>query len=138
LWPLEDSDPAGEKEARRDVALSEASTLLDSVPSVPDRRRVMLYISNGYESARGRALATLFAHAAQQANVIIFAVNANGVPGSVVLDSRGDAELWKQVVASRRQSLQVIADGTGGFAFLDPADFADATSRIRAAVLARR
>jgi hypothetical protein len=70
--------------------------------------------------------------------VIIFAVNANGVPRSVVLDSRGDAELWKQVVASRRQSLQVIADGTGGFALLDPADFADATSRIRAAVLARR
>ena len=138
LWPLEDSDPAGEKEARRDLALSEASTLLDSVPSVPDRRRVMLYISNGYESEPSRALASLFAHAAQQANVIIFAVNANGVPGSVVLDSRGDAELWKQVVASRRQSLQVIADGTGGFALLDPADFADATSRIRAAVLMRR
>jgi hypothetical protein len=66
--------------------------------------------------------------------VIIFAVNANGVPRSVVLDNRGDAELWKQVVASRRQNLRARANGTGGFALLGCTDVADAMSRLRVAL----
>jgi hypothetical protein len=49
-------------------------------------------------------------------------------------DSRVDAKVWTQIVASQRQSLRVIAEPTGGFAMLDDVDFADATSRIRTAV----
>jgi hypothetical protein len=97
----------------------------------------MLYISNGYDTERGLALAPLLAHAAQQAKVIVFAVNAAGIPGSVDV-SRVDPEVWKEIVASRRQSLRAIAGRTGSVALLDDADFADAMSRIRTAVPALR
>ena len=53
----------------------------------------MIYISNGYESEPGRALASLFASAARQAHVTIFAVNAAGF-GSVE-DRRVDPAFWE-------------------------------------------
>ena len=77
----------------------------------------MLVISDGYDSERGRALASLFARAARQAHVIVFAVNAAAMPGNAPMhDSRVDVEAWKRVVASRRQSLLAISESTGGFA----------------------
>lgn len=118
---------------------STASLLLDSVPAAPDRRLAMLYFTNGYDSERGRALASLFARAAQQAHVIVFTVNASAFRGSAPrVDGRVDAEVWKQVIASRRQSLRAIAEPTGGIAFLDDVDGAGVLSRTRAAVLAAR
>jgi hypothetical protein len=128
---------AGEIDIRLAMTFSTASTLLESVPASPDRRRAMLYISNGYDAERGRALASLFARAARQANVIVVAVNAARLPGSVDV-SRVDPEVWKEIVASRRQSLRAIAGRTGSVALLDDADFADAMSRIRTAVPALR
>jgi hypothetical protein len=141
LQPREISEelknPTGEIDVRLTVTFATASTLLESVPASPDRRRAMLYISNGYDAEHGRALASLFARAARWANVIVVAVNAAGLPGSVDV-SRVDPEVWKQVVASRRESLRAIAEPTGGVALLDDADFADALSRIRSAVLTLR
>ncbi len=143
LNPIEVREEAkhtgGEIEAGLALTFSTASTLLDSVPASPERRVAMLVISNGYETARGRALAALFSRAARQAQVIVVAVNAAGIPGSVTIDdSRIDPKVWKPIVASRRESLRAIAEGTGGFALLDGVDFADAMSRIRAAVPAAR
>jgi hypothetical protein len=132
-------DPTGEIDVRLAMTFATASTLLESVPASPDRRRALLYISNGYDAERGRALASLFARAAQQAHVIVVAVNASGIPGSVPMhENRVDPEVWKEIIASRRQSLRALAEPTGGFALLDDVDFADAMSRIRAAVPALR
>ena len=126
-------DPVGEIDTRLAATFSAAATLLEVAPSTPDRRRVLLYISNGYESERGRALASLFARAAQQAQVMVFAVNAAAL--GPPRDGAGvDADVWKQVVASRHQTLRAIAEATGGSAFLDEADVAGAVPRIRAAV----
>jgi hypothetical protein len=139
LWPeiSEEVKNSGDLDVRLSMTFSAASTLLDSVAAAPDRRRAMLVISNGYDGERGRPLASLFARAARQANVIVVAVNAASIPGGVPMhDSRVDPEVWKQIVASRRQSLRAIAEPTGGVALLDAADFADAMSRIRAAVRA--
>ena len=127
-------DPTGEIDTRLAATFSAVGPLLDLVPATRDRRRALLYISNGYDSERGRALASLFARAAQQAQVMVFTVNgaALGPPR----DSAGvDADVWREILGSRRQSLRAIAEPTGGSAFLDDADAADATSRIRAAVL---
>ena len=86
----------------------------------------MLYISNGYDAERGRALASLFGRAARQANLIVVAVNAAGIPGSVPMhDSRVEPEVWKEIVAARRESLRAIAEPTGGFALLDDVDVID-------------
>jgi len=127
-----------EIEARLALTLATGSTLLDGVPASPNRRTAMLYITNGYDSERGRALASLFSRAAQQAQVIVFTVNASGLRGSVPIDGGVDTEFWKQVVSSRRQSLRALAEPTGGNALLDEIDVADAMSRIRAAVLMPR
>ena len=129
----------GEIDARLTLTFSTASNLLDIVPVLPDRRGAMLSSGNGYETERGHALASLFSRAARQAHVIVFAVNAAGIPGSVPMnDNRIDAEVWKQVVASRRQSLRAVAEPGEGFALLDETDFAGAMSRIRAEVAALR
>jgi hypothetical protein len=128
--------PGGEIDARLTLTFSAASMLLDSVPPSPDHRVVMIYISNGYESEPGRALASLFASAARQAHVTICAVNAAGF-GSVE-DRRVDPAFWKQVLTARRQSLRALGDGTDGFTLLGYTDAADAMSRLRVALPGRR
>lgn len=127
--------PVSEIETRLAVTFSSASALLDTVAAVPERRHVMLYISNGYDSERGRALGSLFSRAAQQARVTVFTVNANGFRGTTPRsDTRVDAEDWKRVVVARRLSLREIAEPTGGFALLDDIEITDAMPRIRAAL----
>ena len=125
-------DQTGEIDLRLALTFSSAATLLDTVPQ---RRRAMLYISNGYDSERGRTLASLFSRAAQQAQVTVFAVNASGLLDVAPMkDPRVDADLWKQMIASRRQSLRAIAEPTGGSAFLDDVYAAPTMSRIRESV----
>ena len=126
----------GEVDVRLAMTFSSASALLETVAGMGDRRGAMLYISNGYHSERGRALTSLLARAAQQAQVMIFAVNAGALAGAVPMDTSGvDAEFWKGVVASRRETLRAIAEPTGGSALLDDVDAAGTVSRVRAAVL---
>ena len=114
-------------------AFTAATELLGNVPASPERRRVMLYISNGYEPERGHASATSFAAAAQRADVSVFAMNAAALPSQLAANAGVNPTFWKQVEDSRRQTLRAIADPTGGFALLDDVDFADAMPRVRAA-----
>ena len=129
---------AGANHSRDEITLrlgltfSAVSELLASVPASPNRRRVLLYISNGYDFDPGRARAADFSAAARRANVIVFAMNAGGLPGSQASYGSIDAAFWNDLAGSRRQSLRMIADPTGGFAVLDDVDFADAMSRVRA------
>ena len=119
---------------RLGLTVSAASELLGTVPASPNRRRVLLYISNGFDFDTGRARATEVSAAARRANVVVFAMNADGLPGSQAPSSGVDAAFWEDVAASRRQSLRTIAEPTGGFALLDEGDFTDAMSRIRASL----
>ena len=127
------SDVSEEVGFRLGIAFSAVAELLGNGPKSPDRRRVMHYISNGYQSERGRASATSFAAAAQRADVSVFAMNAGGLPSQLAANAGVDPTFWKQVEASRRQTLRAIAEPTGGFAVLDSVGFADAMPRIRAA-----
>ena len=128
---------AGASQSRDEIALrlgltfSAASELLDNVPASPSRRRVLVYVSNGYDFEPGRARASDFSAVARRTNVIVFAMNAGGLPGSRVDNSSVDPAFWIAVAASRHQSLRMIAEPTGGFAVLDDAGFAGALSRIR-------
>jgi hypothetical protein len=127
-------DAEVEIDARLAMTFSTASSLIEAGTALRERRRAMLYISNGYETEHGRALASLFSRAAQQAQLMVFAVNASALMGRPMVDPGVDADLWKQVMASRRHTLIAIAESTGGVAFLDDVDAAGATSRVRAAV----
>ena len=128
---------AGASRSRDEIALrlgltfSAASELLGSEPASPGGRRALLYVSNGYDSQPGRARASDFSAAARRANVIVFAMNASGLPGGQADHGSVDPEFWKELATSRRQSLRMIAEPTGGFAVLDDVDFAGAMSRIR-------
>ncbi len=113
---------------RHGIAFSAATDLLGNVPVSPHRRRVLLYISNGYDSERASARAFSFSGAARRGNVIVFAMNAAGLPSKLVQNTGVDEP--------RRQSLRGIAEPTGGFALLDSVDFADPMPRIRAAATA--
>ena len=120
-----------EIECRLDITFSAASGLLGDVPAPPGRRRAMLYISNGYETERGRVRASAFSRAARRAGVIVFAMNVRGATGSQAINNDVDVAFSPRVEASRRWSLRAIAEPTGGFAVLDEMDFAGAMSRIR-------
>lgn len=113
---------------RHGIAFSAATDLLSNVPVSPQRRRVLLYISNGYDSERASARAFSFSGAARRGNVLVFAMNAGGLASKMAENVGGDD--------SRRHSLRAIAEPTGGFALLDALDFADAMPRIRAAATA--
>jgi hypothetical protein len=130
-------DLAGELDVRLTITFSTAATLLETGAEARDRQRAMLYISNGYESERSRALATMFARAAQQAQVMVFAVNAGALAVKPMNDPRVDADSWKQMVAARRATPRSIAEPTGGSAFVDDVNVADTMSRIRTAVSKR-
>jgi hypothetical protein len=119
---------------RLDMAFDAASELIVSVPASKNRRRIMLYVSNGYDFAAGSARAADFSAAARRANVLVFAMNASGLPGSQAASGSIDAESWKDIVTARRQSLRAISEPTGGFALLEDTDYADAMARIRGAL----
>ena len=120
---------------RLKLTVAAAAELLGTVPASQNGRRVMLYVSNGYDFESGRTRAADLSAAARQANVVVFTMNAGGLPGSQPPNGGGgDRAFWEDVVASRRQSLRTIAEPTGGFALLDDVDFSDASTRIRASL----
>ena len=90
----------------------------------------MLYVTNGYHLDPPDVRVAGFASAAQRANVIVFAMNARGLPSAPALPVQGDAALWASYRAAMLNSLRAISEPTGGFAVLDEADFADALQRI--------
>ena len=92
-------DPTGEIDIRVAATFATASTLLEGTPGTSDRRRAMLYISNGYDTQRGRALASVFSRAAQQAQVVVFTVNAAalGPPrDSTPVSTRTSGSRWSR------------------------------------------
>jgi hypothetical protein len=112
---------------RASVARSAAIDALNAASS-PSRRRVMLYVSNGYLDPPDGRVAEL-ARAARRSDVTVFAMNAGGLPSAPAVLTPRDA-LWDSYRAAMVDSLRAISEPTGGFAVLDAADFADALPRI--------
>ena len=116
---------SGELEYRVKVTVGVASDMIESVET-RNRRRALLYVSNGYTTDVSAQLSALTG-AARRSNLTIFAMNPRGLPGSPFANERSPAT---------QNSLRALVEPTRGFALLDQKDFADGLARIRQAMLA--
>jgi hypothetical protein len=121
---------ADEVQYRFRISIGEAQRMLGEHEAWPVRRRVMLYLSDGYDIPNVRQRLTSFARAARRANVRVFVLNTQVLPGEVGGAPVDPAE-QARYSDSTRTSLRAIAESTGGSALLDRATLADAVQHIR-------
>ncbi len=69
---------------------------------------------------------------ANRANVTFYTLDPRGLVGMVDMDQKVDETEWQDYLRKAQDSLQVIADGTGGFAVVNQNDFVKALKRIDA------
>jgi hypothetical protein len=117
----------GEVEYRVKLALGAASEMIENVPA-RNRRRAMVYVSNGYSADVSARLPAL-TRAARRANVTMFAIDPRSLPGSPLANERS---------AATQNSLRAIVESTHGFALLHENDFAGGMMRMRRAILGGR
>jgi VWFA-related protein len=168
---------------RAHVAFSTAYDLLDQLEAIHNRRKVFIYISNGYDfnpfaasiasaanerenpgssnlsyNGTGQAYVSAtddpsslfsqqgaeFADAdlarelseltrtANRANVTFYAIDPRGLVGMLDLDQKVDQTEWQDYVRRSQDSLQVLANETGGIAVINQNDFDKALKRIDA------
>lgn len=115
------------------IAIFEAEGMLADSASWPSARRVMLYLSNGYDIPDLGGRLAAFAAAARRANVRVFTFNMQALPGEDAGSAVTATEAARYADATRA-SLRAMTEGTGGFALLDDRDLAAAVPRIRAAL----
>jgi VWFA-related protein len=166
---------------RAHVAFSTAYDLLTQLEAIHNRRKVFVYISEGYdfnpfpqsiqtaqaerdgststpggtsgqnysnataaptslynqqgtefaEPDLARELAEL-TRSANRANVTFYAIDPRGLVGMADLDQKVDQTEWQDYIRKSQESLQVIANETGGFAAVNQNDFDKAIKRIDA------
>jgi hypothetical protein len=119
---------------RASLALSAARDMIASVEHVRDRKKALIYVSNGYtdmapQSDRWPELA----HLAGIAGVTIFTIDPRLVAGSRPRDPRMDRAAWEQYWLTTRNSLRVLAELTGGFGLEDDG-LAETMKRINSAM----
>ena len=168
---------------RAHVAFSTAYDLLNQLEGIHNRRKVFIYISNGYDfnpfagsiasaaaerenpgsantsyNPQGQAYVSAtddpsqlfnqqgaeFADAdlarelseltrtANRANVTFYAIDPRGLVGMLDLDQKVDETEWQDYVRKSQDSLQVLANETGGLAVINQNDFDKALKRIDA------
>lgn len=168
---------------RAHVAFSTAFDLLDQLEAIHNRRKVFIYISEGYDfnpfpqsvinamiertnpgssntqyNPQGQAYlsatddpTTLFSQqgaefadadlarelsevtrAANRANVTFYAIDPRGLVGMADMDQKIDQTEWQDYIRKSQDSLQVLANETGGFAVVNQNDFDKALKRIDA------
>lgn len=168
---------------RAHVAMSTAYDLLDQLEQIHNRRKVFIYISNGYDfnpfaasiasaayerenpgskgtnyNAQGQAYlsatddpSSLFSQqgaefadadlarelseltrTANRANVTFYAIDPRGLVGMADMDQKVDQTEWQDYVRKSQDSLQVLANETGGIAVINQNDFDKALKRIDA------
>ncbi len=123
---------------RAHVSLETAYGVLKMLAGVPNTRKAFVYISNGYYfdvwpgapasatspfSLKEKAIslerlrnevAELVAQA-KRANVTIYGVDPRGLSGPPTIDPNLDDAAWQRYWTTTRNSLQVMAEQTGGF-----------------------
>ncbi len=168
---------------RAHVAMSTVYDLLDQLEAIHNRRKVFIYISNGYDfnpfagsiqsaamdrenpgssktasnlagqsymsatddptslfNAQGAEFADAdlarelseLTRAANRANVSFYTIDPRGLVGMLDLDQKVDQTEWQDYVRKSQDSLQVLANETGGFAVVNQNDFDKALKRIDA------
>jgi hypothetical protein len=148
------ADPAGLRETtyRATVSLTTACDVITKLEGLPDKRKALVYLSNGYfgdESLRESSTATGAAlpggcrelqaiptrdqlsavtSIARRVGVTIFAID----PRTAMGDS--NQLEWGPYWAITQRTLQLLSDQTGGFAHLEGTDFAPTLKRIRETV----
>jgi hypothetical protein len=155
LRPAEILSPSSttEVEYRACLALSTAFDMMVRLASVHDRRKAVIYISNGYNfdvwpgavpaAAANRNITprdrlgvsqlreemSRLIGAAARANVKVFAIDPRrpaGAGSGAGVDSEALRKYWEM----SQNSLRVMSEETGGFALLGEADVADGLERI--------
>jgi VWFA-related protein len=140
---------------RAHVAFSTAYDLVSKMEKIQQRRKAVVYVSNGYDfnpfpDARAgdmfdmdrssqqfadadlaRELSDL-TRAANRANVSFYTIDPRGLVGGPDLDEKVDPVEYQNYVRKSQDSLRVIAEETGGYAVINQNDFDKALKRIDA------
>lgn len=144
---------------RATLALSAAFEMMMSLEQVHDRRKALIYISNGYyldpsldgsatttgtspflrqdsglSVARLRDRLSELTRKASRSNVRIFAIDPRGLAGAPTTDPNVDRVAWQNYWTTTRNSLRAISEQTGGFALLDEQDLVGGLKRISSAM----
>lgn len=124
---------------RIDVALSKAYQSLDMLAAFPARRKVAIYLTNGYALGATELEAKLaqLTQAANRTSTTVYPISANELvpPPSRPTAAPVDPAAWEQYVRSARASLRALADLTGGHAVFDEDDYAKLVRALRVAAL---
>lgn len=149
LKPSEILQPmsATEVRYRAHVTFGTAYSVMNMLELVPNKRKAFIYISNGYyfdlgpgtssEAGREnpflsggnevtlerlRAEGAELARQATRASVTIFGIDPRGLSGPPTIEPNMNVAVWRQYWTTTRNSLQVIAEQTGGRVIQDDLD----------------
>jgi hypothetical protein len=119
---------------RASVALSAARKMIESVEHVHDRKKALIYVSDGYiDMTPQNDRQPLLAHLAGVAGVTIFTIDPRLLTGSPPRDPRMDRAAWEHYWLTTRNSLRVLAEMSGGFG-LEDGRLAETLKRINSAM----
>jgi hypothetical protein len=130
--PDMDNTPAAVLEVRyrADAAFAAARDLIASAEPVRDRRKALIYVSNGYVDNGSRSdRPPALAHIAGVAGVTIFTVDPRLLVRPLFGDRRMSRADWERYWDATRNSLRLLAEMSGGFA-LEDGDLAGTLKRI--------
>ena len=121
-------ESSSEIQYRFRIAIEAADRMVADAAKHPATRRVMLYISDGYDVPGADQRLAVFSRAARRARVAVFTLNTRVFPASDRFDAPGREKAY---TAATERSLRRLADPTGGAALLRAEDLASAVARIR-------
>jgi VWFA-related protein len=146
---------------RAHVAFSTAREMVEKLAQVRDRRKAVIFVSNGYDldafrqtrenekkeraessssSERGNTFAFAdvageladVTRAANRANASIYAFDPRGLVAGSPIDEKVDMADWNAYVRTAQDTLRVLAEQTGGFALVNRNDFDRAIKQLDA------
>jgi VWFA-related protein len=140
--------PFPEVRQRAHAAFSTAIDMLGAVAASRDRRKAVIYISNGYafdpsgggsvaKSAMDRPSSpdpaddlTGVIRTANRVNASIYTIDPRGLVAGERLTQRVDPDEWNAYLRATQHTLRVLAESTGGVAVVDRDDLERALDRI--------
>jgi hypothetical protein len=154
-------DPSGPSEVwyRAAVSISTAYDTLDNFGRQADRRKAVVFVSNGYgldppadrnptvigTKPRVQSFDSITAGEVREqlaelidlgrrSKVLVFAFDPRSAGGSSTVEPGDDSVWWQNYRATTWNSLRALSERTGGFAVLEEPDVADGLKRINAAM----
>jgi VWFA-related protein len=145
------SDGPAEVRHRVHVAFSTAYELIGNLAKIHDRRKAMIYVSNGYDlnpfaDAREKqekeqstfsdadlvSQLSELTRAAVRANVTIYTIDPRGLTAGPDISQPIDMVSYQKHVSKTQDTLRVLAEQTGGKAIVNRNDFDKALDLIDA------